>query len=125
MFGTTQRTTAGGRGCGWGVGGGGDGAGRAGVTTHGGVASVVAVQLTGPVVHPSEVTTTLPDAPRSVGNEPVKKVPALKLRLLIGSGVEGRKWPHEKVQMFPGTSVIRKLITPVQPGVTVRHTAPP
>jgi hypothetical protein len=114
-LGTTQRTTAGGRG-----GGGGAGGGK----SHGGVASVVAFQLTWPVEQPPDCKETVPAAPRSAENVPLKP-PRLKLRLLIGSGEVGLKCaqvnPHDGV---PGTSVIRKLITPVQPGVTVKQTDP-
>jgi hypothetical protein len=86
---------------------------------------VVAVQLTVPVEqtgNPAEMTV-VPCAPRSLGNDPFK-LPVLKLRFAIANGVGGRLCDQRNVQMLPGMSVIRKLITPVQPGVTVRQTDP-
>lgn len=121
-LGTVQRCAAGGRGAGGRGGGGGGGAGGA---SQGGVASVVAFQLTGPAVHPWLETVIVPYAPRSAKNDPMSVPTSAKARLRIGSGVGYRRCAQMKVQLFPGMFVIRKLITPVHPGVTAMQTEPP
>jgi hypothetical protein len=83
-FGTTQRAV---RAAGPRPEGGGGG-GKSPPPIQGGVASVFADHVTGPLVQVPDLITRVPPTPRSVVNEPVRLSASLNLRSTIGSGVE-------------------------------------